>query len=178
MASSKFGGSMNLRPLTPEDAAAFKDLRLRALREHPEAFGNTPEVLEKQDLKAVASRLEASPDTYTLGAFESNHLIGMLFFGRPPPERSKTRHRAHIGGMYVASEHQGKGIGKALLLEAIRRAEELDGLEQIVLAVTVGNERALRLYQSTGFRMYSTDEHFLKVAGGYYSIAWLRLELL
>lgn len=169
---------MNLRILTPSDAAAFKRLRLRALLENPEAFANTPEVLEKQGLQTVAGSLEVSPESYTLGAFEGDDLIGMLFFHRPPPERSKTRHRAHIGGMYVAREHQGKGVGKALLIEAIHLARVLDGLEQIVLAVTVGNKRALALYESAGFRVYSTDERFLKVDGIYYAIAWLRLDLL
>jgi hypothetical protein len=34
---------MLIRPLGPDDAAAFRALRVRALREHPEAFGRTPE---------------------------------------------------------------------------------------------------------------------------------------
>lgn len=167
---------MHLRILTSQDASAFRQLRSRALREHPEAFSNTPQAFEKQAITAISQSLEASKDSYTLGAFE-DELLGTLFFHRPPPERSKTRHRAHIGGMHVASEHQGKGIGKALLLEAIRRARELDGLEQLVLAVTVGNDKALDLYRSAGFEVYSTDERFLKVDGRYYAISWLRLEL-
>lgn len=169
---------MQLRTLNPEDVAVFKALRLRALHEHPEAFANTPEVLVRQDIASIADSLKASSDVYTLGAFEGSELIGTLFFHRPPPERTKTRHRAHIGDMHVAREHQGKGVGRALLLEAIRRAREMDGLEQIVLAVTVGNKAALALYESAQFEVYSTDERFLKLANRYYSIMWLRLELL
>jgi hypothetical protein len=44
-----------IRVLGPDDAAAFHDIRLRAVREHPEAFGGTPE--EVDSVEAWAKRL-------------------------------------------------------------------------------------------------------------------------
>lgn len=171
-------GAAKLRTLTAADAEALKRLRLRALLEHPEAFGNTPEALRTQTLASVAEKyLNPSPDAYTLGAFKGLELCGSLFFYRLPLEYGKTRHRANIGGMYVAPQARREGLGRALLTETIARATALPDLEQLVLAVTVGNDGAKRLYEALGFRVYCVDPDFLKLAGTYYAVEWLKLEL-
>jgi len=43
-------GSATIRPLEPADATAFRVLRVRALREHPEAFGRTPDEVESMQI--------------------------------------------------------------------------------------------------------------------------------
>jgi ribosomal protein S18 acetylase RimI-like enzyme len=51
--------------------------------------------------------------------------------------------------------HRGRGVGKALLLQALhgfRRA----GLGRAVLEVTAQNDAAVRLYRSIGFRCRKT----------------------
>ena len=79
--------------------------------------------------------------------------------------------------MYVAPQTRGEGVGRALLTETIARAKALPDLEQLILAFTVGNNAAKRLYESLGFNAYCVDERFLKVDGVYHAIEWLRLEL-
>jgi ribosomal protein S18 acetylase RimI-like enzyme len=105
---------MVLRTLTTTDAGAYQALRLRSLREHPEAFALALEEEQQTSLETVARRLErSSTERYILGAFEGENLIGILSFRRW--EGLKIRHRASIGGMYVRPELRGRGVGKTLL---------------------------------------------------------------
>lgn len=66
----------------------------------------------------------------------------------------------HVGrlGMGVKEGFRGRGIGKALLREALAKAFA-HGLERVELEVFRSNEAALRLYQSHGF-----DREGVKVA--------------
>ena len=57
---------------------------------------------------------------------------------------------ADITNVAVKSTHRGKGIGKQLVGEMIRLAEE-KGVEDIFLEVRVSNTPAIRLYGYFGF---------------------------
>lgn len=56
----------------------------------------------------------------------------------------------------VASDHGGRGIGAALVDEVLAMAQDL-GVDEIECYVVEGNERALRLFRSLGFR-FSVDD--------------------
>ncbi len=58
---------------------------------------------------------------------------------------------AEVATIAVAPEHQGQGVGTALLHKAIDMARRL-GKKTLVLEVRVGNTRALTWYQRKGFR--------------------------
>ena len=49
---------MLIRSLTATDAARYQPLRLRALREHPEAFASAFEEEQQLSLETVAKRLQ------------------------------------------------------------------------------------------------------------------------
>lgn len=167
---------MLIRPLTGSDATRYQPLRLRALREHPEAFAVAFEEEQQFSLETVAHRLQQSTaERYVLGAFDGEELNGLLHFRRW--EGLKIQHRASIGGMYVPPEYRGRGIGKALLLDAITRAQTLSGLEDLILAVTVGNERARALYVAVGFTSVAVEPRYLKVGEQYFDIEWMHLSV-
>ena len=69
--------------------------------------------------------------------------------------------------MYVRSEEQGKGIGKALMAKAVELAKSISGLEQIELAVVTRNKQARNLYASLGFVSWGIDPRALFVDGEY-----------
>ena len=119
-------------------------------------------------MEFVAGRLQRnaeSPNSFTLGAFQQGELIGMVGFRRKDGE--KEQHRGHIWGMYVRSDVQGKGIGKALLSKAIELADSMTGLEQIELCVVTRNMQARGLYASLGFASCGIDPRALLVDGVY-----------
>ena len=159
---------ITIRALDENDARNFQDLRLRGLKEHPDAFGSTYERESAYTMEFVAERLRltaGSPNNFTLGAYRQEELLGVVTFRRIDGQREQ--HRGNILGMYVRSEEQGKGIGRALLSKAIDLAKSLPGLEQIELAVVTRNKQARNLYASLGFASYGIDPRALLVDGEY-----------
>lgn len=155
-----------IRPLNESDAKMYHALRLRALKEHPTAFAQPYESQASTPIGDVARRLSEaseSPHDFILGIFTNDMLIGMVGFRRERGDR--LRHKGSIWGMYIASEVQGQGLGRALIQEAIRRASNLDGLEQISLGVISGNAYARSLYISLGFESYGLEKRAIIING-------------
>jgi ribosomal protein S18 acetylase RimI-like enzyme len=155
-----------IRLLLYTDAANYRALRLRALREHPEAFTSSFEEETLRPLSWSAQRLSADParphDVF-LGAFLDGALVGMV--GLQGRYRAKERHNASVVGMFVAPEAGGRGLGKALMEDLLARARALPALEQLDLTVTQGNDRAQGLYERAGFAVVGVLPHAIKVDG-------------
>jgi GNAT superfamily N-acetyltransferase len=167
---------MEIRLLTGTDGNAYRYLRLRALQEHPEAFGASFEEEEHLTSEQFAQQLqEGPPNTLYFGAFLENRLVGMLLLQRYI--RSKVRHKAMLSGMYVVPEARGQQIGRALLAAVLAHARTLEGLEDLTLAVTVGNDAARQLYLAAGFTPYGIEPHYIRVAETYFAIEWMHLSL-
>jgi ribosomal protein S18 acetylase RimI-like enzyme len=150
---------MIIRMLGPADATLYRALRLRALREHPDAFTSSYEQDRDQPVEAAAHRLA----THAFwGAYQQGELYG--FVGLEREHRPKNRHKGTVMGMYVAPEVGGQGVGRKLLDALIAHAR-LNGLESLVLTVTDGNEQAQRLYASAGFRSFGVEPDAIRVGG-------------
>lgn len=137
-------------------------LRLRAVREHQDAFLVTEEEELARPIEVVRERL-AAPDSVTLGAWLDDELVGSLGFLRQ--RRAKIDHKAEIWGMYVVPERRGAGVGRTLLVEAIRRLGTWKNLRQVQLAVTAHNKGALALYEALGFRTWGVEPGAMCVDG-------------
>src|SRR5262245_9297857 len=130
-------------------------MRLHGLQEYSTAFGSSYEQESKFALKEFASRIRphADPANGMSDEFEDpNQLMGTIGFSREAHLK-----RAHIGsvwGMYVLPEFRGKGVGAALLDEALAHARRLPGMRQVTLTVTAGNLPAIGLYKSRGFERF------------------------
>jgi ribosomal protein S18 acetylase RimI-like enzyme len=163
---------MLVRMLGPADATLYRSLRLRALREHPDAFTSSYEQDRDQPVEAAAQRLAAHP---FWGAYHHAELYG--FVGLERESRPKNRHKATVMGMYVAPEVGGQGVARALLDALIAHAR-LNGLESLVLTVTAGNDRAQRLYEAAGFRSFGIEPDAIRVAGRPYAKNHMQLNLV
>lgn len=158
---------MDVRALIESDAEAFWRVRLRALRDHPEAFGMAYEDARATPLEEIAERFRTTytgRESFVLGAFDPA-LVGITGCFRE--EGGKRRHKALIWGMYVAPEARSRGVGRALLVEAIARARQWPGLAQIHLGVMTENTAARRLYRSLGFEVYGLEPRSLRVGERY-----------
>ncbi|WP_462248268.1 N-acetyltransferase family protein [Ekhidna sp.] len=119
-----------------------------------------------------------SKEEFTLGAFLDGKLIGVVSFKREGTNREKLRHKGLLTRMIVAEEHRGKGIGKHLISEVIKRAKMINGIEQINLTVIPTNEKAKWLYEQFGFITYASEKNAIKWNGNYYTEDQMALELL
>lgn len=168
--------TVDIRVLSPQDAAAFHELRLLAFQESPTAFGASESEAKALSLEEVARRLQSDEanGTFTLGAFEKHRLIGLT--GVLRQTHIKYRHKANMWGVYVVAEWRGHGVGARLVDEAIMRARRTD-LLQIVLAVTVTGKEARALYLSRGFEVFGLEKESLGWNGVYYDTEHMQMFL-
>lgn len=62
----------------------------------------------------------------------------------------------------VAPDHQGRGLGRALILEGLRHMHDEAGAGRAMLYVDAGNEKAVAVYERIGFRLDHVDRSFVK----------------
>ncbi|MDM5318045.1 GNAT family N-acetyltransferase [Fictibacillus sp. b24] len=155
---------MEVRLLKPEDAEAYWELRLEALKLSPEAFSSSYEeaLQRKEPIKQVAERLQEE-GSYTFGMFVKGKLIGNVTLVQE--KVLKMQHRGNIYAMYVSTENRKAGAGKALMKAAIEHAKSIPVIEKLNLTVAADNEKAKNLYTALGFKTYGYEEKALKVDG-------------
>ena len=165
---------MEVRRLAVKDAPEYRAQRLRAFRDHPEAFTTSYEELEQQPLSDTEKRFGA-PHLKFWGAFDDKGVL-CGYVGLDRETRTKCLHKATLIGMYVAPEQAGRGVGRALV-EALLADARASGLELVVLTVTEGNSRAAKLYERCGFRSFGVEPRAIKVDGKAYAKNHMYLEL-
>jgi ribosomal protein S18 acetylase RimI-like enzyme len=163
--------AFDLRRLGPEDAALYREIRLEALSDSPDAFASTLEVEQKRPLDWFAARLT---DAVVLGAFSESQLAGVAGFYVQP--RPKHGHKGMLWGMYVQPEHRAAGIGRLLVEAIIEHARQ--HVELIQLFVITDNLPARRLYTRLGFVEYGIERHATKYRGEYHDDVLMALPLV
>jgi ribosomal protein S18 acetylase RimI-like enzyme len=166
---------MQIRQLTRADAESFWRFRLLALESEPAAFGESAAEHKKQTVESFAHRLDAGDESFVLGAFEGQELVGVAGFYREA--REKQRHTGHIWGVFVSPGYRNRKIGRALILGIIERSRSLPGLKKIRLTVSAAQTNARKLYAGLGFRAYGVEPQALRVGDDYFDEDLMFLDL-
>lgn len=156
-----------IRPMVEPDLLAYKALRDAMLTGHPEAFTSDAETEGRRDLASYGNRLTGGAGgstLFTIVAMDGPRLVGALTCERE--RRQKVQHVAHLIGMMVSDTHAGRGIGRALLVDAIARLKATPGLAQVTLSVTASNRAAIGLYASQGFERYGSLSDAIRLPDG------------
>jgi GNAT superfamily N-acetyltransferase len=138
-----------VRRFDAQEWRAYRDIRLRALRDSPNAFGSTLEYEQARSDDDWSTRLAdgaTSPWNLPLTAERENELVG-LAWGRIDPAEPET---AYVFQMWVAPRCRGLGLG-ARLLDALLKWARETGAQSVRLGVTCGDSPARRLYARAGF---------------------------
>jgi GNAT superfamily N-acetyltransferase len=147
---------LSVRRLTPADWRDYRELRLRALEDSPDAFGS---LLEYEQPRADADwqqRVDGRAGSalqFPVVAVHAGAAVG-LAWGRIDPAHPDV---AHLYQMWVAPEHRRGGAG-AMLLDAVINWARAAGARRVALRVTIGNSSATRLYTRAGFQAGSERE--------------------
>lgn len=155
---------MLVRRADPGDAAALVELAEQVGREEGRwiltTSGWRSVAEERRYLKAVQRHADAA--VYVVE--DDGRIVGRLSLSRDPHPSSQ--HVADLGLM-VAAGHRRRGIGRTLLEEAVRWAQE-SGVRKLELHVFPWNEPALMLYEAFGFereglrrRHYARDGEYV-----------------
>ncbi len=135
---------LTIRSREPEDAAAVS-----ALMGQSGTFEGT---LQLPDMP-VASRVEflqkVDPEGCHLVAVAQGRIVGAAGLHTT----SRSARRAHVRGLGIgiASEWQGRGVGRRLIGRLLDWADNWAGILRVELTVHADNERAIALYRSMGF---------------------------
>ncbi len=131
-----------IRRLVAAEWAGFREIRLAALRDAPEAFGSTAADAEKLDEAEWRRRLEQR--AVFLAKVRDERLGLAAGIGGDQPGE------AELISMWVAPAWRGHGVGDRLV-EAVLTWAAGGGFIGLGLWVAKGNARAERLYARHGF---------------------------
>lgn len=100
-----------------------------------------------------------------IGAFDGDKVIGYLNFRLLWPEHPWVQHLGQFG-MMVLKEYWGHGIGKRLLALQDDHARSI-GVNRIEAMVRAKNDRGIKLYLHSGFKIEGTREKGAKINGDF-----------
>lgn len=152
---------MIVRRLNEKDAKAWQDLRLRSLKEAPEAFLSSYEAEIDKSLDTVVNLFATS---LTFGAFVDGQMVGQLT-ARPDAD-PRMAHRVWIGAVFVMKNHRATGAAQGLLDAAIEAATAAGHL-QLELYVAVDNPRAIAFYKRNGFKQLGVVPRAVRGRNGF-----------
>jgi RimJ/RimL family protein N-acetyltransferase len=168
-------GEITLRPARVTDTPAFRDLRLEALHDHPEAFSSDYAANLAFPLTYWEQRIN---DLGQAGAiffadFEGN-LVAMCGIHRE--SSPKLQHTATIWGVYVKEDFRGNHIIERLISCCTAWALE-KGIKIVKLVVVTTNTRAIKAYTRFGFTVYGVEPLAACVDGTMYDELLMALRL-
>lgn len=150
---------MKIIKLPPDRWKDYKNLRLNAVQENPEAFGQTYDELSLRSDDDWKMQLERSADglkRWVVFAESNGELVGMV----SATAMKTLQEGVKVREMFVVPAVRGKGVATELMkgLEA-----ELNNTNKTVLRLGVFNTQteAVNLYKNLGFEVVEEKtEHF------------------
>lgn len=136
---------VELRVLTPDDWPLWRELRLAALADAPDAFGSMLAEWCDADEDRWRARLSI-PGACDLVAVLDDQAVGMV-----SGVRGDLPDSVGLISMWVGPTARGRGVGDRLV-EAVARWGADQGAATLRLSVVPGNDPATALYVRHGFR--------------------------
>lgn len=148
--------TIKIRLLKKGEGKLLRDIRLRALKDLPDSFGQKYDEVANQPLSFWEGKIleaEELDDRITLLAMQEGKAIGMLFcFIRSLSEKT-----SGLGGMWIDPVARKKGIGQALIYKALEWLKDR-GMVRVTLGNTKGNQASDRFYKKLGFNYTGREE--------------------
>jgi GNAT superfamily N-acetyltransferase len=141
---------ISVRPVKPDEWRIYRDIRLRALLDAPDAFGSTYEAEAARTEEMWADRIAAAAASgrdRVLFARDGEGVCGLTWCHLSDDEQRVV----NVFQMWVSPTSRGMGVARALLGTVIVWAEHV-GARRVCLDVGAAEARAMRLYLAFGFR--------------------------
>jgi GNAT superfamily N-acetyltransferase len=141
--------AVRIRRIGEEEARLLRDLRIRSLRDAPEAFGQQPAEAEAMPEEAWHQQVRAAATGDRRAWFVAElpaeeRTVGLVNGRRRPPSELM------VFSMWVDPACRQQGIGRRLI-DAIDGWASGWGARRTVLWVFGANETAIRFYERIGF---------------------------
>lgn len=139
--------------ITPAQWKLLRELRLAALLDAPDAFGQSYEDAVRQPESDWRQTAEAASHgdrrAWFIGRDDAGQAVGIVQARRRPPDDCL------LFSMWVAPLARRSGAGRALV-QAVDDWGATWGATRVVLWVIAGNESAMRFYDRIGFHAQQT----------------------
>ncbi len=151
---------LTIRPATPADRAALNEQEL-GLNLFENALVGDRNITPAGGVAAMDMLHQRAADSggvvlvAEIGGAVIGHLV-LAYERFGPYVREELRDYALVADLFVREPHRGRGVGRALIAEAERRAIER-GMPRIMLGVVHGNVAAERSYRRQGFGDYALE---------------------
>lgn len=142
-------GALVIRRLRPDEGAAYRAIRLRALADAPDAFCSTLAEEEARPPDSWSARLDNAARSgidCPLVAERDGDMLGMVWAKVDAADADTV----NLFQMWVAPECRGQGVAHALLMGAVDWARAR-GARTVGLGVNCANAAAVALYRRAGF---------------------------
>jgi L-amino acid N-acyltransferase YncA len=141
---------MDVRLATLEDGEGIRAIYNREVLEGTATFDLRPRSAEDQR-RWLTDRSGAHA---VMVAVEGDEVLG---FGSLSAYRDRPAYSTTVeDSVYVAPDHQGKGVGRAVL-EALVEAAEQRGFHTVIGRIAGGNEASIVLHQRCGFEVVGVE---------------------
>jgi ribosomal protein S18 acetylase RimI-like enzyme len=161
--------------LPPEKWQEYKALRLRALHDDPQAFSEPFEkavAYPDERWQQRAAEAYEGKESLIVFARAAEQLVGMMGAFFSPNETGV----AYIFGVYVVPEARGKGVAKKLMDSLLHELQRNPNIAKVKLSVNKGQLAAVKLYESSGFKL--VGEENIQLGDGNFYDAHLMERLL
>ena len=138
---------MKIRPADATDAEQLVELAEAVGIEAGDWLISTSSWRSVADERRYLKAIRGHPDAAIFVAEDDGRVVGRLSLARDPHPAS--HHVADLGLM-IAASHRRRGLGRALLQQAVAWGGE-SGIRRLELHVFPWNEPALALYEAFGF---------------------------
>jgi GNAT superfamily N-acetyltransferase len=132
-----------LRVVSPDDWQAWRELRLLALEESPDAFESRLAEWQGDGDREERWRDRLTSVPFNVIAFDGDAPVGMA-------SGVQDGDSIELISMYVRPRARGRGVSD-LLVDAVAAWAAQQGAARLVLAVRNANERARAFYRRRGF---------------------------
>ena len=166
-----------IRLLTENDAAIYRELRLQALTQTPQAFISDFETERQKDINSFRYKLNIShqePIWGYYGIFVQDKLAGICQLA--PGYAPKMAHIAHFYSLYVDPKYRGQGLAKKLIAHVLTqlRAQKI---ERLFISYLARNRCVRGFYDKLGFTQCGLKPKAIKENDEYDDEVLMVLEL-
>jgi phosphinothricin acetyltransferase len=138
--------AIGIRDSRADDIAAIHAIYAHHVRHGLGSFEEVPP--DAEDLGRRRADILARGLPYVVATLDGA-VVGYAYVG---PYRTRSAYRFTLeDSVYVAAGHAGRGIGKSLLAELLRRSEGLGYRQMIAVIGDSANQGSIRLHRALGF---------------------------
>jgi len=164
--------SPKIEILGPEQWKDYREIRLRALKTDPTAFGESYEREITKSEQETRQKL-SNPDYKTYIVRIGNKVAAMAVSSLEKPQH--VEHLAKLHSIFTDPDFRKQGIGSKLLGQVLKDLHQNLITSRVILSVNNEQEVAKEMYKKLGFVQYGLGTKEMKVDGKYYDMAEMEL---